>query len=317
MARRLLPLCQHLLQLSEPLRADSHAVVCYGKTDSPLNHFPLYQQLFGTLLFLETVADRILHDRLKDQLGNPVRKHQLRNIPLPLNSMVKADILDFNVSLDVLQFLRNRHHVGHLIQDVIKHSPERVNRKNNLLITPENRQRGNRLQRIIQEMGIDLGLQRLQLRLLLAHPYGVHFIDQIINLLCHMIKVLIQDINFLITAVFIYLDIEFTFSELLHAVAERPYRSGTLPADIDGDDDNQKNSDNACNHGEMADRFQLLPYLRQVNLVSYPPVIGLYLCKGKKHHIIDLIGCAFRTPVVFRTRKCAAGRIKQFALSVN
>ena len=141
----------------------------------------------------QAVFHRIFHNRLDDQPGN-LNAHQRLIYPLLiLEFLAEALSDDIAVSLHIADFLRKRYHLLLLpVHGGLHHGGKGLNHAAHPFIPFHSGLPVDDFQRIVQEMGIDLGLQRHDIGIPQRQLLQINLFKLVLQLIGHAVEGIIQ-----------------------------------------------------------------------------------------------------------------------------
>ncbi|MNC29436.1 hypothetical protein D3C75_776830 [compost metagenome] len=124
------------------------------------------------------MLNAVLHQGLQGQLRHGAAQELLRHLDVIVEQLLEAELLDLQIAGEMLKLLLHRNHILLLDADPQDIAQPRHHLAD-LAALVLHRQYIDGLQRIEQKMRIDLGLQRLKLRQLLALLLAHHLMKQL------------------------------------------------------------------------------------------------------------------------------------------
>ena len=138
------------------------------------------------------MIEGVLHQGLQGDLGDPVGIKFRGDIYLIVQDILVADLLDLQIAAGMAQLFLD----GNVVLSFIKAGPEETgqgsDQADDLVFLFRFRQPDDGVQGIVEEMGIDLGLEQLQLRPAQVFLFSGDLGDQLLELVDHFIDVLAQ-----------------------------------------------------------------------------------------------------------------------------
>ena len=130
----------------------------------------------------------ILNDRLQGKLRNQLLLHRWIDLPLHLKIIVMHDQLDFQISFNIPDTGFHSYHICSLTECCPVKCRQCQSHTADLLLSALNRHPVYNRKGIIKKMWIDLGSQRFQFKFLQGNLVFIHFFNQSIDLIHHMVK---------------------------------------------------------------------------------------------------------------------------------
>ncbi len=185
-------------QLLQFFPVHARAVVPHRQTDYAAVLLPMNMNIASGPLVLYAMVQSVLHQGLQCQLGNLEVIHRLVQLDIILQDVPIAHPLNLQVSADMLLLLPD----GDKFLSFAEYQPEKAGESDHhvhcliRLISLDQPDYG--IQRIVQEMGIDLFLQKPQ-----VHPAHLLFVlpdlmDQHLDILRHIVETLAQSGNLIL-----------------------------------------------------------------------------------------------------------------------
>ena len=169
------------------LPGHAKAVILHGKNHASVLFPSRHRDLPAVFHAVHTVIDGIFQNRLQDQLHRAAVFDGRINVVFHRKCILIPDLLDIHVASGVLQFIPHRDHRTPFGQTDTKQFRQLRDHVGSLVVSLSLDHPDDGIQRIVEEMRIDLALQRIQLAfspLILLHNNLFHqSVDPLIRLL--------------------------------------------------------------------------------------------------------------------------------------
>ena len=138
----------------------------------------------------DPVQDGVLDERLCDELEDRAVQQLLRHVDLQAYGVLVAHVLDLDVRAGVLDLVAEPHRVFPAAKAQLVEARQSVDHRPYLLRLVFQRHPVDQVEGVVEEMGIDLCLQRLELELLHLFSQAVLLVDELLDLGDHDVEAL-------------------------------------------------------------------------------------------------------------------------------
>ena len=208
------------------LLGHARAVVLHTEDEHVALPPRLHQDVARAALLLDAVVDGVLHQRLQDQLVHPQRKQLLRHVDFVVQLVLVAHLLDVEVAAHVIHLVREGDDLPAPAQADAEQAGQRAHQPHDLVGLVLLRHPADGIQGVVEEVGLDLGLQGADLGLTLLLLLPVHQVQQVANVVHHAVEAAAQLVNLAGVALRIELHVQIAPLGLAHQPPELADRAG-------------------------------------------------------------------------------------------
>ena len=251
---------------------EADAVVLDFEHDVPADQLGADDQM--ALAVLEGVLDGVLHDGLQDQFERRIVEEALVRLEAHVHPVREADLVDLQKVRGQLELLADRDELVPLVQREAEKFGEVDGQLLDLRLLFQARHPGDGVQRVVQEVRVDLHLQRFQLELALHLGVLAVFLDEAEEVGDHLVVLLFQHIQ-LVPLVRLPQPLPARADGLLDVRVEFGDRLGELFGAQDGDEHaDQKDGDHDADQqpGQKVERPVIVTVIEDADEVIFPAV---------------------------------------------